>query len=207
VGRHVLGVSLEAVRRRLSAHPWVASVELRRELPHRLRVAVVERQPVALLRTDEGFLFLDGAGQSIAPCPIDAPALVDRHQRLLVLRDRFPRGMETGTLEAGPVPVQPALDLVAELRHAQPAWGLATSEVQILGEGDYRVQTQALPYPLLLRAGSVGEAVGNLQRALPEIDRRFASIDELDLRQPRRLVVRAAAHESAITPGGRHGQA
>src|SRR6185503_769914 len=54
VGRHVLAVSLDAVRRRLSAHPWVASVELRRELPDRLRVSVVERQPVALLAAKEG---------------------------------------------------------------------------------------------------------------------------------------------------------
>lgn len=196
VGRHVLAVSLEAVRRRLSAHPWVASVELRRELPHRLRVAVVERQPAALLRTDEGYLFLDRAGQPIAACPPDAPALVDRRHRLLVLRDRFPRSMATGTLEAGPVPVQAALDLVEELRHAQPAWAVAAAEVQILGEGDYRVQTAALPYPLLLKAGAVAEAVANLQRALPEIGRRYASIDEIDLRQPRRLVVRPAAHAS-----------
>ena len=32
VGRHVLAVSLQGVQRRLSSHPWVASVELRREL-------------------------------------------------------------------------------------------------------------------------------------------------------------------------------
>src|SRR4029078_2563399 len=48
VGRHVLAVWLEPVRLGLSAHPWVASVELRRELPNRLRVSVVDRQPVAL---------------------------------------------------------------------------------------------------------------------------------------------------------------
>lgn len=69
VGRHVLAVSLEGVRRRLSAHPWVASVELRRELPDRLRVSVVERQPVALLAGEHGLSFLDGEGAVIAPVP------------------------------------------------------------------------------------------------------------------------------------------
>src|SRR4029078_8706456 len=41
-GRAVLSVSRDAVRRRPSAHPWVAWVELRGELPDRLRVSVVE---------------------------------------------------------------------------------------------------------------------------------------------------------------------
>ncbi len=184
VGRHVLAVSLEGVRRRLSAHPWVASVELRRELPDRLRVSVVERQPVALLATDDGLEFLDGAGMPIAPCPRGRPA------GLLVVRYHLP----------GPVPVQAALDLVAELRRAQPAWGLEATEIEPLGDGEHRVVTAALPYPLLLQAGTVGSAVTNLQRMLPEILRRVPAVGEADLRSPRRLVIRPA--DAPARPAG-----
>jgi hypothetical protein len=174
VGRHVLAVSLQGVQRRLSEHPWVASVELRRELPDRLRVVVVERQPVALLATAEGRSFLDREGEVIVPCPPDAG------QGLLLVRHP----------SRGPVPVQAVLDVVAELRRAEPAWGLAAREVEVLGDGEYRVRGASPPYPLLLQAGTVGEAVINLRRVLPEIERRFAAIELLDLRQPRRLVVR-----------------
>ena len=194
VGRHVLAVSLEGVRRRLSAHPWVASVELRRELPDRLRVSVVERQPVALLQTKDGLLFLDGEGLTIAPVPSTAAGDVAgaaRASTLLVLRYRFP----------GPVPVQPALDLVAELRRAHPAWGVGVREVEILGEREYRVTTAALPYPLLLEAGTVGAAVTNLQLMLPEIERRVPAVGEADLRSPRRLVIRPQSSiDQASTP-------
>ncbi|HEV8631955.1 MAG TPA: FtsQ-type POTRA domain-containing protein [Thermoanaerobaculia bacterium] len=186
VGRHVLAVSLEGVRQRLSAHPWVASVELRRELPDRLRVTVLERRPVALLaEPDGGKTFLDGAGLPIAPCP--APGQADptgvlepgRAHGLLTVRDRF----------AGAVPVQAALDVVAELRRAQPTWGLEVREIEVLGEGEYRVTTAALDYPLLLKRGTVEEAVTNLQLMLPEISRRVPAVALADLRSPRRLVI------------------
>ena len=176
VGRHVLAVSLQGVQRRLSSHPWVASVELRRELPDRLRVVVVERQPVAVLATTDGRSFLDGEGETIVPCPPGAG------KGLLQVRHPF----------RGPVPVQAVLDVVAELQRAEPRWGLATHEVEVMGDGEYRVHSAAIPYPLLLKAGTVGEAAANLRRVLPEIERRYSAVEVLDLRQPRRLVVRPA---------------
>jgi hypothetical protein len=200
VGRHVLAVSLDGVRRRLSAHPWVASVELRRELPDRLRVSVVERQPVALVADKDALQFLDGEGLVIAPVPPAAvaatgrgattasvtPSPAARPDGLIVLRYRFP----------GPVPVQAALDLVGELRRAHPAWGVGVREVEILGEREYRVTTAALPYPLLLEAGAVGPAVANLQQMLPEIEHRVPAVGEADLRSPGRLVIRPSTQSS-----------
>jgi cell division septal protein FtsQ len=176
-GRHILAVSLEGVRRRLSAHPWVASVELRRELPDRLRVLVVERQPVARLATAAGPVFLDADGEPIVACPAGAGG------ELVLIHHSWP----------GPVPVQAVLGVVGELQRVEPIWGLAVREVEVLGEEEFRVSSGALPFALLLRGGAVREAVGNLRRVLPELDQRFARVGSVDLRQPRRLVVRPAA--------------
>ena len=202
VGRHVLAVSLESVRRRLSDHPWVASVELRRELPDRIRVSVVERTPVALLADRSGLSFLDGEGKVIAA--FDESLAKKGNARLLVvrypLREKYMA--EGGDPEAAPpVPVQPALDLVAELRRAHPAWGVGAEEVEVLGEGEYRVRTAALPYPLLLEAGTVAPAVVNFERMLPQIAGRVREIGEADLRSPHRLVIRPAAPAKGAAEG------
>ena len=183
VARHVLGVSLAGVQRRLSTHPWVASVELRRELPDRLRVIVVERQPAALLARGDELLFLDAAGESIAPCPPDGGA------GLLRVQSAF----------TGPVPVSAVLDVVAELQRAEPSWGLGVREVAILGEGEFRLATEPLPFPLLVKSGDVREGVENLRRVLPEVTRRWRGIGSVDLRQPRRLVVQHAGL-APVTP-------
>lgn len=184
VGRHVLGVSLAAVQRRLSSHPWVASVELRRELPDRLRVNVVERQPAALLLRGDEVLFLDAAGETIAPCPPGGG------EGLLRVRSAF----------AGPAPVAAVLDVVAELQRAEPSWGLGVREVAVLGEGEFRLATEPLPFPLLVKSGEVREGVDNLRRVLPEVTRRWRGIGSVDLRQPRRLVVQHAGLAPAAAP-------
>ena len=239
VGRHVLAVSLEGVRRRLSAHPWVASVELRRELPDRLRVSVVERQPVALLATEGGLAYLDGEGlpitavvpggvpdgraqgpplrPNVGGAPVhriggdtpprpnggDAADSIVRAGPVPALSESVPTP-PTGLVVVhyhgtGPVPVQAVLDLVAELRRAQPTWGLGVREVEVLGEREYRVVTSALAYPLLLEAGTVGPAVTNLQLMLPHIERRVTAVGEADLRSPRRLVIRPTTNRDATS--------
>ena len=184
VGRHVLGVSLDAVRRRLSAHPWVASVELRRELPDRLRVVVVERQPAALRAQEGGLVFLDAAGEPIAPAPAGGV------EGLLVVRYSF----------AGPVPVREVLDVVGELQRADAAWGAGVREVKVLGEEEFHLVTEPLPFPLLVRAGEVGEGIGNLRRVLPEVTRRWRGIGSVDLRLPRRLIVQHAGEVPPAPP-------
>jgi cell division septal protein FtsQ len=183
-GRHILGVSLDGVRRRLSADPWVASVELRRELPDRLSVVVVERQPAALLATENGLFFLDAAGEPIAPCPTGGG------EGLLRVRTSF----------AGPAPVAEVLDVVGELQRAEPAWGLGVRMVEVLGEGEFRLASEPLPFPLLVKAGEVGEGVANLRQVLPEVTRRWRGIGSVDLRLPRRLVVQHAGEMPPAPP-------
>jgi hypothetical protein len=177
-GRHILGVSLEGVRRKLAAHPWVATVELRKELPDRLRIEVVERRPAALWRTGDGLFYVDARGEGIAPLAAgeSAPGLV-------ILR-------QAG---GGAVPVAAALALVEELRSAAPAWGATVAEIEPLGEGDFLVETAALPYPLLLRAGGVAEGVSRLEEARGEVARREIQVGAADLRFPRRIVIQPAA--------------
>jgi hypothetical protein len=85
VGRNLLRLPLSEVRLRLAANPWIASAEVAKELPDRLRVTVAERQPAVLLRIGEALLYADAAGRPIAPVGSPSSPEELRKQGLLVL--------------------------------------------------------------------------------------------------------------------------
>ena len=61
-GTSILGVDLEAFRRRLNESPWVATVALRRVLPATIEVFVSERRPVGLCRLGQDLYLVDETG-------------------------------------------------------------------------------------------------------------------------------------------------
>lgn len=67
LGRNCLDMNVGEVEQRLSANPWIETVTVRRELPDRLRIAVVEKVPAFWLRQGDGLYFADASGRVIAP--------------------------------------------------------------------------------------------------------------------------------------------
>jgi len=61
-GTSILGVDLDAFRRRLNESPWVASVALRRVLPGTIEVFISERRPVGLCRLGQDLYLVDDTG-------------------------------------------------------------------------------------------------------------------------------------------------
>jgi hypothetical protein len=114
-GRNVFTLDLEAARARLLAEPWVAEARLRRRLPDRVRVSVVEETPTALERRGADLALLDESGRvleaSVRPGRFALPLLEgagspsDRARAALLLtalRERAPRFWErVERLEAG----------------------------------------------------------------------------------------------------------
>jgi hypothetical protein len=79
LGQNLLGVDVHAAEERLLGDPWIRSVRLVRQLPHTLRVELVEREALALASLD-GDLFVVGAdGEPFkawqAGDPTDLPVL------------------------------------------------------------------------------------------------------------------------------------
>jgi cell division protein FtsQ len=177
-GRNLVLLPLAEVEARIARHPWLEAVEASKEMPNRLRLVVVERRPAALLRIGTELRYLDGEGRPFAPCdPLDPEgSVVDL---LLVSSSAGPRAEYSR-----------ALRLAGELAAAQPQWAAALSEVEMMGEEDFRIVTAALPFSLLVRTGSVDAGVHRLEPLLAEILRRYPErIDTVDLRFPQRVVL------------------
>ena len=190
-GRNLVQLSLADATARVQRNPWIASVEITKELPDRLRVKITERKPVALLLAGKDLSFADADGRPIAPVATPAELEAARKTGLLVVS--FAREHSGG--------IGPALAAAAELGRVEPNWAGHLTQIEVLGEGEFRLHTEALPFPLLVNGGEVGPKVRRLVTLLPELQRRYARIEAVDLRFSRRIVVQPEEN-SAPLPGG-----
>jgi len=179
-GENLVRLSLAEAAARIERNPWIVSVEMVKELPDRLRVKVAERKPVALLAAAGGLAYADSEGRAIAPVASPAELEEARQKGLLVV-----------SFDQGPHPdgMAAALKVAAELGRVQPTWAAKLARIEALGEGDFRLRTDALPFPVLVTSGQVGPKVQRLVELLPELSRRYPQIEAVDLRFSRRIVV------------------
>ena len=64
-GAPMLGIDLEAARRRLEKLPWVRSAGVERRFPDTVRVTIVERRPLALWQRRNELVLVDDRGEVI----------------------------------------------------------------------------------------------------------------------------------------------
>jgi Cell division protein FtsQ len=166
-----------------------------KELPGRLRVKVAERRPVALLLADGGLVYADSEGKAIAP--VTTPAELEEARTAGLLVVSFAHYFAHKPHKEG---IGSALAVAADLGRAQATWAGKLSRIEVLGEEDFRLHTDALPFPLLVRSGQVKPKVERLVELLPELSRRYVRIEAVDLRFSRRIVVQPAL--STPPPGG-----
>ena len=89
-----------------------------------------------------------------------------------------------------------ALEIVREIEVAGPSWREGLSEVEILGPEDFRVWSAALPFPLLVRSGTLTAKTSYLEALLPQVARRYGRVEAVDLRFARRIIVQPSARSS-----------
>lgn len=200
VGRNLVWMPLDSVERTLSSHPWVAGAEVTKELPSRLRVVVVERQPVAVLATADGRFWLGADGGVIGPveggaAAVPAPEPMSQPQSAppdALLEVRWVAGT-AGTLPTRDPDGAPGVDsdadsdrgrriLVAALDAAKvlettaPEWGRALAAVEVLGDEELRLEGDGVPFPLLVRSGGTP---GALDRQPQELATRLRRLEEI----------------------------
>jgi cell division septal protein FtsQ len=195
LGRNLVLLPLAEAESRIRENPWVAAVQLRKELPDRLHVAVAERRPVALLTSDDAadandandadiaLAYADQEGQPIAPITSAAERDAARRAGLLVVRFvHGPHGSPPGGIEG-------ALAVAGDFGRVEPDWAAKLERIEVLGEEDYRLYTGALPFPVLVSSGQVQDKGRRLKELLPQLLARYPKIAAVDLRFSRRIVV------------------
>jgi len=175
-GRHLLTLSLADVEALLVENPWIEGAAIRKELPNRLMVEIRERVPAALLRQEEGIVYVDRSGFVIGPYDPDGPVDLP----LLSLAG-------SSVLE-----VDAVLGLAARIDSLAPSLGRGLSEIEILGGGDYRIFSSALPFPIVGSATDVESQLRKLDRVLPDIQQHYPAVTSVDLRFTRQIIIQPA---------------
>ena len=188
-GRHLLTVRLAEIERRLAEHPWIADLIVRRELPGRLAVKVVERRPAALWQDAEGLVFVDGAGRRITPVGGDGDgAGAGGPLDLAVISAAVPDADPASAAAA-------AIGVAARWEGLRP--GDRVSRVEILRSGDFRLATRSLPFAVVVSTDRLEAAPAVLARVWPLIESRRppmpAELASVDLRFSRQIVFQPAA--------------
>ena len=192
-GRNLMLLSLSEVEGRLRQNPWIESVEIVKEPPHGLRVELTQRRPVALLLSAGHLAYADASGRAIMP--VSSPSEIETARRAGLLVVSFDHPMREGGMTD-------VLAVAAAIGRVQPDWAAKLSKIEVLGEDDYRLSTEALPFPVLVSRNGVSQKAERLVRLLPELQRRFEKVDAVDLRFSRRIVVQPATGAPARGAAG-----
>lgn len=180
MGRNLVALSLPQIESRLEKHAWVGGISLRKELPGRLVLKVAEKQEVALLRQGKTLSFLDSAGEVIAP--------YDPSQGVA---DQILVSLAPGT--GGQGESAAAIEVLEEIAATRATWASDLSEIEVLGRDDFRVHSTVLPFPLLVRQGTVKEKARRLESLMPQLLARYGASASVDLRFARRIILQPSA--------------
>jgi len=173
-GRNLLLLNLAPVAAAVEKVPWVARVTVSKELPHGLRISIVETIPIAFCRRGPALFWLDTRGAVVAPydpreAAADFPIVTAPDDRL---RD--------------------AAALLASLQRNFPSYAATVSEIWALSSGGFGIMDGTLRVPIEVLGVDAPEKIRALFSVKPEMDARGIQPRAIDLRFDRRVVFAGA---------------
>ena len=173
-------VPVQEVVRRLSAHPWVRSVSVRKAFPDRLVVRIEEMKPVAMVNLD-ALHYLDEEGRPFK-------RLTAYDQKNLAIVTGFSR---QELLRKDPVTLRDLRKTLDLLRGVEAgALRQNVSEIHFDAQDGYTVVTRDAGLQLKVGTVEVKEAIRRIEAAMPRISGMARSSGIADLKTEGRVYMR-----------------
>lgn len=173
-------VPAKEVARRLSGHPWVRSVSVRKSFPDRLVVRIQERTPVAMVNLD-ALHYLDEEGRPFKRLTAYDP-------KNLAIVTGFSRG---DLLRKDPVTMRDLRKTLDLLRGVEAgALRRNVSEIHFDAQDGYTVVTRDAGLQLKVGTMDVKEAIRRIEAAMPRISGMSRSSGIADLKTEGRVFMR-----------------
>jgi cell division protein FtsQ len=176
----IWAVPTREVARRLSDHPWVRSVSVRKAFPDRLVVRIEERRPVAMVNLDTLY-YVDAEGSPFkrltAYDPKNYPILTGFSREDLLARDAVTLRNFRKTLE------------LLRMAEAGPL-RQNLSEVHFDAQDGYTLVTRDSGLQLKVGSTDFREAIRRVEEAMPRLSGLGATAGIVDLKTSGRIFVR-----------------
>lgn len=187
IGRNIFQVSLADRQAELQSLPWVQHATLMRLLPGRLRVAIVERVPVAFVREGSHIELVDGDGVLLGMSPRGISAQAEPQYSFPVL---------LGILSIDPASTREArmkiyARLMSDLDSGGEKISKGLSEVDLSNPEDVKVLVPDHGSELLVHLGEDHflERFRRFRELLPQWRSQYPNLSSIDMRYEREVVL------------------
>jgi cell division protein FtsQ len=199
IGRNIFFVSLSERRRQLEEIPWVERATVMRVLPDRIRVQVVERQPVAFVREGQQIGLVDANGVLLT---MPAAMMAQHHYSFPVLTGIDPRD----PLDARKGRMAVYGRLLAELDANNQHLSEQISEIDLTDSEDARVLMPEQGADILAHFGEDRflERYQRYKAHIAEWRQQYPKLAAVDLRYDQQVVLQMTpgANGEQVTAGG-----
>ena len=184
IGRNIFFVPLEQRRRELEQIPWIERATVMRVLPDQIRVAVVERQPVAFTRHGEQIGLVDANGVLLAM----APAIMAKHHYSFPVLTGIDAGDPADSRKAR---MDVYLRMMAELDADGKHNSEQISEIDLTDPEDARVLMPEQGADILAHFGEDHflERYGRYQAHIADWRQQYPHVAAVDLRYDNQVVL------------------
>ncbi len=192
IGRNIFFVPLSERRRELEQIPWVEHATVMRVLPDQIRVAIVERQPVAFTRHGRQIGLVDANGMLLAMSP---QTMAERHYSFPVVT-----GIDPGdSAESRKARMAMYLRLMAELDAGGRHNSEQISEIDLTDPEDARVLLPEQGGDMLAHFGEDQflERYERYKAHIAEWRQQYPHLKSVDLRYENQVVLEMASGAEA----------
>ena len=198
IGRNIFFVPIDQRRRALEQIPWIERATVMRVLPDQIRVAVVERQPVAFTRHGEQIGLVDANGVLLGM----APATMAKHHYSFPVLTGIDAGDSADSRKAR---MDVYLRMMAELDANGKHNSVQISEIDLTDPEDARVLMPEQGADIMAHFGEDHflERYGRYQAHIADWRQQYPHLAAVDLRYENQVVLdMASGKETAETANG-----
>jgi cell division protein FtsQ len=188
IGRNIFFVPLGERRRQLEEIPWIERATVMRLLPNRIRISVVERQPVAFARQGQQIGLVDANGVLLT---MPAAMMAQQHYSFPVVT-----GIDASdSIDSRKTRMKVFLRLLAELDANGQKLSTQISEIDLTDPEDARVLMPEQGADVLAHFGEDHflERYQRYKAHINEWRQQYPKLEAVDLRYDRQAVLEMAA--------------